>query len=132
MECQESIHAQTVTPCQFGDFLGAVHTDTINGTCSEVITATPWQCYRQLIGEPCCQSCGAIHSTNIEGMSIFFMKYCTPGSIRRAFTLVRVPKNNHLKHVKGFLGSILTPKRVLGSYLTPADVLKSLGLSSTN
>ncbi len=37
-------------------------------------------------------------------------------------TLVRVPKNNH---VKGFLGSILTPTRILGSILTPADALKS-------
>ncbi len=40
-------------------------------------------------------------------------------------TLVRVPKNNH---VKGFLGLVLTPKRVLVSFLTPADALKSLGL----
>ena len=40
-------------------------------------------------------------------------------------TLVRVPKNNH---VKGFLGSILTPTWVLGSFLTPADALKSVGL----
>ena len=42
-----------------------------------------------------------------------------------ALTLVRVTKNNH---VKGFLGSILTLKRVLGSYLTHAYALKSLGL----
>ncbi len=41
------------------------------------------------------------------------------------FTLLRVPKNNH---VKGFLGSILTQTWVLGSFLTPADALKSLGV----
>ncbi len=46
-------------------------------------------------------------------------------SCKNTLTLVRVPKNNH---VKGFLGSILTPTWVLGSFLTPADALKSLGL----
>ncbi len=42
-------------------------------------------------------------------------------------TLVRVPKINY---IKGFLGSVLTPKRALGSFLTPADPLKSLSLDA--
>ena len=43
--------------------------------------------------------------------------------LRPSLTLVRVPKNNH---IKGFLGSILTPTWVLGSLLTPVDALKNM------
>ena len=38
-------------------------------------------------------------------------------------------KNNH---VKGFMGSILTPMWVLGSFLTTADALKYERISSTD
>ncbi len=41
------------------------------------------------------------------------------------FNLTKIPKNNH---VKGFLGSILTPTWVLGSFLTPAGALIPLGV----
>ena len=56
---------------------------------------------------------------------IIFRFYYSVNSFPCTLTLVRVPKNNH---VKGFLGSILTPTWILGSFLTPADALKSLGL----
>ncbi len=63
-------------------------------------------------------------TTTVSSISDITYKVCIPPESTQ-FTLVRVPKNNH---IKGSLGSILTPKRVIGSLLTPADALKSLDL----
>ena len=42
--------------------------------------------------------------------------------LKLSLTLVKVPKNNH---IKGILRSILTQTRVMGSFLTPADAFTS-------
>ncbi len=56
--------------------------------------------------------------------------FCACMMLSMVLTLLRVPKNNH---VKGFLGSILTPTCALGSFMTPGDAwVKYEGIGSTD
>ena len=52
--------------CIYGDYLGTFYDGR---TCQEVVEQSPWQCYNDIEGGLCCQSCERIRDNYNERKS---------------------------------------------------------------